>query len=234
MKKIVFCLFLTSAVLFVGCKKYLDKEPDNRTQVKTPEQIAQLLTAAYPQGTYILFCESMSDNAEDKGGGSSGLDFADKINRQSYRYEVVEVTPDDIDGPDFYWNSCYKAIAAANQALEFINNLPDQTSLSPHKGEALLARAYAHFMLVTLFAKVYDPASASSDPGIPFVTAPEKETFAKYDRQTVAFVYEMIEKDLIEGYPLINDVIFGQGPKFHFNKQAAAAFATRFYMNQLI
>ncbi len=49
-----------SAVLFVGCKKYLDKEPDNRTQVKTPEQIAQLLTAAYPQGTYILFCKLVS------------------------------------------------------------------------------------------------------------------------------------------------------------------------------
>src|SRR5687768_14372217 len=137
MKKIIFYVSLTSAILFGGCKKYLDKEPDNRTQVKTPAQIAQLLTTAYPQGTYILFCESMSDNAEDKGRGSSGLEFADKINRQSYRYEVVEVTPDDIDGPDFYWNSCYKAIAAANQALEFINNSPDKTLLSPHKGEAL-------------------------------------------------------------------------------------------------
>lgn len=230
MKKIIFYVFLMSAILFVGCKKYLDKEPDNRTQVKTPEQIAQLLTTAYPQGNYILFCESMSDNAEDKGSGSSGLEFADKINRQSYRFEIVEVTPDDIDGPDFYWNSCYKAIAAANQALEFIANSPNQALLAPHKGEALIARAYAHFMLVTLFAKVYDPASAASDPGIPYVTVPEKETFVKYDRKTVAFVYEMIEKDLIEGYPLIDDIIYGDAPKFHFNKQAAAAFATRFYM----
>jgi hypothetical protein len=230
MKKIIFYLSLMSAILIGGCKKFLDKEPDNRTQVKTPEQIAQLLTTAYPHASYILFCESMSDNAEDKGSGSSGIDFTDKINRQSYRYEVVEVSPDDLDGPDFYWDSCYVAIAAANQALEFIDNSPDKSLLSAHRGEALLARAYAHFMLVTLFAKVYDPATAPSDPGIPYVTTPEKEIFVNYDRKTVAFVYEMVEKDLLEGYPLINDIIYGQAPKFHFNKQAAAAFAARFYM----
>src|SRR5688572_20730134 len=188
MKKILFCLFLMNAVLFGGCKKFLDKEPDNRTQVKTPDQIAQLLTTAYPHASYILFCESMSDNAEDKGGSGTGDDATDKINRQSYRFEVVEVSPDDLDGPDFYWDSSYVAIAAANQALEFIDNSPDKTLLSPHRGEALLARAYAHFMLVTLFAKTYDPATAASDPGIPYVITREKEIFKKYDRKTVAFV----------------------------------------------
>jgi hypothetical protein len=40
----------------------------------------------------------------------------------------------------------------------------------------------------------------------------------------------MIEKDLTEGYPLINDQIYGDQPKFHFNKKAAAAFAARFYL----
>src|SRR4051812_11077717 len=149
MKQLIQIIIISAAVTITGCKKYLDKEPDNRTQVKTAEQIGQLLTSAYPQSNYILFCESMSDNAEDKQGGGSGLDFADKINRQSYRYEVVETAPDDIDGPDNYWNGCYKAIAAANQALEYIRNSSDSASLSAYKGEPLLARAYTHFMLVT-------------------------------------------------------------------------------------
>lgn len=225
-------LYIVVAGLFSvgGCKKYLDKEPDNRTVIKTPEQVAQLLTNAYPKANYILFCESMSDNAEDKNGGGSGIDFTDKINRQSYRYEVVEDVPDDNDGPTFYWNACYKAIAAANQALEIIRGSKDSASLSAHKGEALLARAYAHFMLVTFFAKVYDPASSANDPGVPYVTEREKVTFVQYNRRTVAFDYEMIEKDLLEGYPLIKDQIYGNAPKFHFNKKAAAAFAARFYM----
>lgn len=230
MKKILIYAFFLSVVSLTGCKKYLDKEPDNRTQITTPEQIGQLLATAYPHGSYILFTESMSDNAEDKGSGGTGYDFVDRINRQSYRWQVVESSPDDLDSPDFYWNACYKAIAAANQALEYINASPNQPQVAAHKGEALVARAYSHFMLVTLFAKAYDPATAASDPGIPYVTAPEKTILAKYERKTVAYVYEMIEKDLKEGLPLINDQIYGTAPKFHFNRKAAAAFAARFYM----
>lgn len=226
-------VYICCAGLFAalpGCKKYLEKEPDNRTNITSPAQIGQLLTSAYPKGNYILFCEAMSDNVEDRGVAGVGLDFADRINAQSYRFQVVEDVPDDIDGPTNYWNSCYKAIAVANQALEIIRNSPDSTSLSAYKGEALLARAYAHFMLVTLFSKPYNPVSSSSDPGIPFVTEPETETFKTYERKTVSFVYEMVEKDLTEGYPLINDQIYTSAPRFHFNKRAAAAFAARFYL----
>lgn len=230
MKKYHFYIIVIAVFLASGCKKFLDKEPDNRTQITSPDQVAQLLTSAYPHATYILFCESMSDNAEDKNGGGAGIDYVDRINRQAYRYEVIEATPDDLDSPDFYWDSTYRAIAAANLALEIINKTPNDPHLKPHRGEALLARAYAHFMLVTLFAKAYDPATAASDPGIPYVIAPEKAVLAKYERKTVAYVYDMIEKDLNEGYPLINETIYGTAPKFHFNKQAAAAFATRFYM----
>lgn len=226
-KPVLYILLLLS---LSGCKKYLDKEPDNRTTVRTPEQIAQLLTTAYPKANYIAFCEAMSDNAEDKLSGTSGLDFLDKINRESFLYQVVSVAPDDIDGPDAYWSGCYKAIAAANQALEYISEAEDTAALNPHKGEALLARAYAHFMLVTLFAEVYDPNTAATNPGVPYVTAPEKVTFQDYDRGTVASVYAAIERDIIEGIPLINDAIYGTAPRFHFNKRAAAAFAARFYL----
>jgi starch-binding outer membrane protein, SusD/RagB family len=230
MKRPFLYIILLFSFTVASCSKYLDKEPDNRTNIKTPEQIAQLLTSAYPHASYILFTESMSDNAEDKDGGGSGYDFVDRINAQSYRYNVVEESPDANDGPDYYWTACYKAIASANEALQIIARSDDPAALSAHKGEALLARAYAHFMLVTLFANVYDPATAGSDPGIPYVTVPENETFKQYERKTVAFVYEMIEKDLTEGYPLINDQIYGNAPKFHFNKRAAGAFAARFYL----
>lgn len=230
MKKLIVYTGLLAVASLAGCKKYLDKEPDNRTQITSPDQLSQLLTAAYPKVNYILFCESMSDNAEDKNGGGTGDPATDRINRQAYRYEAIEASPTDYDSPDAYWNACYKAIASTNLALEFINGSSNKANLAAQRGEALLARAYAHFMLVTLFAKAYDPATAASDPGIPYVTAPEKVVFAKYERKTVAYVYEMIEKDLKEGYPLINESIYGSAPRFHFNRQAAAAFAARFYM----
>lgn len=230
MKRNILYILCLGLVSLTGCKKFLDKEPDNRTHITTPDQLSQLLTNAYPQGSYLLFCESMSDNAEDRNSSGVGVEFLDKINRQSYRYEVVEATPDMQDSPDFYWYACYKAIAQANLALQIIDESSNKAQLTAQRAEALIARAYAHFMLVTLFSKAYDPATAASDPGIPYVTVPEKVIFAKYERKTVAYVYDMIEKDLKEGYPLINEQIYGTAPKFHFNRQAAAAFAARFYL----
>jgi hypothetical protein len=84
-------------------------------------------------------------------------------------------------------------------------------------------------MLVTLYAKAYDPATAASDPGIPYVTLPQKVVEGNYTRGTVASVYANIEKDLIEGLPLIKNQSY-RVPKYHFTTQAAHAFATRFYL----
>ena len=228
MKKIVFCL-LSYTILATGCKKFLEQEPDNRTTVSSPEQVTQLLVSSYPKASYFPFTEVMSDNAEDKGQGVIGIDpDLVKINLQSYMFQDVETTGQD--SPEAYWAACYKAIASANEALDVINKSSSPATYKAQKGEALVARAYAHFMLVTLFSKAYDPATAASDPGIPYVTSPEKVVFGKYERKTVQYVYDMIEKDLLEGIPLIEDQNYGDASKFHFTQKAAHAFGSRFYL----
>lgn len=222
MKKILLYHLLFVLMLLTGCSKFLERLPDNRTELNSGDKISQLLGTAYPEANYMDFCESMSDNVDDKGVGDQDITNAD-----SYFFNVV--ADNQQDSPEYYWNACYAAIAAANQALEACNESPDSDELLPQKGEALVARAYAHFMLVTLFSKVYDPATASSDPGIPYVTEPEKVVIKKYDRKTVAYVYDMIEKDLLEGMPLISDQEYTV-PRYHFTKVAANAFAARFYL----
>jgi hypothetical protein len=216
---------LTSFLLLLvtsGCSKYLEKEPDNRAQLNTPEKVSQLLTGAYPQANYMAFAESISDNVNDKGGGAIELH-----NRDPYFFE--DTKDNQQDSPEYYWNECYKAIAAANLALQTIEKAPDSARYRAQRGEALVARAYAHFMLVTFFAKVYDAATASSDPGVPYVTEVENVVFRQYDRRTVAYVYQMIEKDLLAGLPLLRDEVYNV-PRYHFNVAAANAFAARFYL----
>ena len=214
--------FLLLLVSLAGCKKFLEKNPDNRASLNSPDQVSQLLGTAYPQANYMAFTESISDNVTDKGKGGQ-----DKTNIDPYFFR--DVTDNEQDSPEFYWDACYTAIAAANQALETINNASDTSLYSAQKGEALVARAYAHFMLVTFFSKVYDPATAGTDPGVPYVTEPEKVVFKKYDRKTVSYVYQMIEKDLTTGLPLLNDSKYTV-PRYHFTKAAAHAFAARFYL----
>jgi hypothetical protein len=222
MKKI---LSYTTFILLLGttgCKKFLEKSPDNRAVLNSPDKVSQLLGTAYPQANYMAFCESISDNVADKGIGA-----LERTNIDPFYFN--DVANNQEDSPEFYWNACYAAIAAANQALEICTNAKDPDSYAAQKGEALVCRAYAHFMLVTFFSKVYDPTTAASDPGIPYVLKPEKIVFDQYERKTVQYVYDMIEKDLTEGLPLIDDKLYSV-PRYHFTKAAAHAFATRFYL----
>ncbi len=205
-----------------GCKKYLETPPDNRTTLDTPEKVAQLLGTAYPQGNYMAFAESISDNVADKGVGGLDLTVLNPYMFQDEEYNQQ-------DSPEFYWNACYSAIAAANQALQSARAAKDTTPYKSEIGEALLCRAYAHFMLANFFAKTYDATSAATDPGIPYVTEPENVVFKQYDRKTVAYVYQMIEKDLTQGLPLLDDKRYTV-PRYHFTKAAAHAFAARFYL----
>lgn len=210
-------------IILAGCNKYLDQSPDSTwTELDTPQKVSQLLGTAYPQANYIVFCEAMSDNVDDKGAG-----VLDRTNQDPYHFEDVAATQQD--SPEYYWQACYAAIAAANNALKACEAAVDTAAYSAQKGEALLARAYAHFMLVSFFSKFYDEATAATDPGIPYVTEPEKVVMKQYERKTVAYVYEMIEKDLLAGLPLINDQVYDV-PRYHFNRSAAYAFATRFYL----
>ncbi|WP_341843100.1 RagB/SusD family nutrient uptake outer membrane protein [Chitinophaga caseinilytica] len=205
-----------------GCKKFLEQPPDNRAVLNTPEQVSRLLGTAYPGASYVVFAELSSDNVTDRGGGSTDNEFLDP-------FTFADVRSDQQDSPEFYWDACYTAIAAANEALQVCEKAPNPSAYMAQKGEALLCRAYAHFMLVTFFSEIYDPATAATKAGIPYVTEPEKEVVKQYDRKTVAYVYEMIEKDLLAGLPLIDEKTYSV-PRYHFNKAAANAFAARFYL----
>src|SRR5688572_10277207 len=98
-------------LVFAGCEKYLEQPPDNRTELDSPEKVAQLLATAYPQANYMAFAESISDNVQDKGAGEI-------VNTNVDPYFFRDVEDQEQDSPEFYWAACYAAIAAANQALE--------------------------------------------------------------------------------------------------------------------
>jgi hypothetical protein len=223
MRKIKITLTLLVLLgLSSSCDDFLSEIPDNRTQLDTPDKISEILVNAYPTASYMEVAETMSDNAHD----SRNLPSTTIKNTQNYNWEMQ----DDIeqDSPSEYWDACYNAIAHANQALDAIKKLGYPANLNPQRGEALMARAYSHYMLVSLFSKRYNPATADSDLGIPYILEPETVLVKKYTRNTVAEVFVNLENDIEEGLQYVTDDY--TQPKFHFNKAAAKAFASRFYL----
>ncbi|MFV0247363.1 MAG: RagB/SusD family nutrient uptake outer membrane protein [Tenacibaculum sp.] len=223
-KKPSYIIIYTSILLATAfsCSNFLDELPDNRTEIDSKEKIGELLVNAYPEASYFWVAESMSDNSTDIGlANTSNLD----INTTKYYWN--DIVGDGQDTPTFYWNACYAAIAQANQALKSAEELGGGKDMDPYIGEALVARAYAHFMLVTLWGKSYNPNTSSSNLGVPIVTEPETVVLKKYQRASVEQVYMQIEKDLLKGMSLLNNNY--KKPKFHFTVHAAYVFASRFY-----
>lgn len=97
------------------------------------------------------------------------------------------------------WAGYYGALANINVMLagfETITptNEDEASQLNLYKGDAHFARAYYYFNLVVRYAKMYDPATASSDLGVPLIL--EYDLEAKPPRNTVQEVYDQILNDL--------------------------------------
>lgn len=211
---------------FASCDDFLDKDPDNRVYLDSPEYIEKLLVSAYPEAD-IAFAEAMSDNSGDRGLSSILND--PEIEQPYYWREIVETYQGT---PTNYWMSAYAAIAAANHALEAVQQFEEKgrgDEVREGRGEALLCRAYAHFMLANMFCATYNPETADTELGIPYATDPETTLNPAYERGTLAETYEKIEQDLLEGLELL-PASYAKASSFHFTRKAAYAFASRFYL----
>ncbi len=219
-----------------ACNDFLDQMPDNRTTLNSADQLSKLLVSAYPNCNISVLTELSSDNFVDNNSPEvsigNNLSSFERMHDEIFTWDPVS-SSSDTDSPFSVWEQCYKAIATANQVLQSIDGIDNGDSLlnlDAQRGEALLCRAYGHFILANVFCQAFkDYETSKNDLGIPYITEPETTVTAAYDRGTVSDVYQMIKADLEAGVGLINDDHYTV-PKYHFNEAAAHAFAARFYL----
>lgn len=216
-------LLLSIVVAMVSCDDFLDTLPDNRTTLDAETKIFSILASAYPDASSVMMREYCSDNWDSHDWNLNHSNYMDDV------WSLKEFP--NIGGNDNitrFWENSYGSIAACNEALKAIEALGNPSSLQAAKAEALVARAWNHFELVTLFCLPYGKNS-DKDLGIPYMTTSETTVRPNYSRGTVKELYKHIADDLEMGLPYIDNSIYPQ-PKFHFNVSASYAFATKFYM----
>ena len=220
-------LMLASVAVLASCSDRLDTLPDNRTTLDSEKKIAGLLVTAYPDRTPTLFNEWMSDNTDYMGPRNS---LGDRGGDQYFFWQ--EHTEGGNDSPEQVWMFYYEGIYKANEALAAIEELggAKTESLRNSKGEALVLRAYNHFILANEYCRPYNGKTSTKDPGLYYATeiADFSAAAKQSERGNVADFYAKIAADIEAGIPLINDTYEVQ--KYHFNKKAAYAFAARFYL----
>lgn len=242
-------LGLSLAALASCSESFLDKVPDERTEIDSEDKVVQLLVSAYPESNPAWVGEISSDNLIDNQAPHLPSNPNDKQVEAHYNYSSYAKYDDELyrfdpaesatyssqDSPGHLWLGYYSSVATVNQALAGIERIcPDgnlSSSMKAAKGEALLLRAYSHFQLVNIFSKAYKNEEASkNDVGVPYVTEIEDVVSKKYDRSNVTETYKKIGEDLEAGLALISDVNYTTAPKYHFNVNAAHAFAARYYL----
>jgi len=241
--------FMAASVLVLGiqsCNDFLDKLPDDRTELDSVDKAQKLLINAYPSVNYNWIGEISSDNLMDnqtphlpsnpnKKQIKTYYNYSpyDRFDDELYRFDAATLaTYGDYDSPGQLWEGHYSSIASCNYVLQTLETYDDGSDkVKALRAEALLIRAYNHFCLVNIFSQAFmGDAENQKNIGIPYVTEPETTMTKEYDRGTVAETYANIKKDLESALPYISDQ-YMESPKYHFNIQAAHAFAARFYLH---
>jgi tetratricopeptide (TPR) repeat protein len=248
-------LALSVWVLFTGlisfsCDDYFDQLPDDRTILDSPTKVRDLLITSYPSANYVMINELSSDNMWDNRvpnafGVWLRADAFDRMDSNLFEWEDVINADHEEDSPYYVWEQFYQSIAAANAGLEAIEKLKADSllyiergeehyldNIDAYKGEALALRAYAHFILVNIFAQSYkDSIASKNDLGVTYIMESETVVGAHYERDNVAYVYNQIIKDIEEAIPLIKDEIYNKSAStYHFTKAAAHAFAAKVHL----
>jgi hypothetical protein len=182
--KIVFkYLIVIIAFSFIGCKKYLDRVPEDAV----PESVVfstipgafNALTGAYNgiAGTYpndVYATTLVTDEGTLPTENNTGRGVI------TYRW-LFDAASGDVSAE---WAGYYNSINRANRLLGNIDQIPvapnttDGALRDQYKGEALAIRAFAHWQVAKFYSAGFDPTSLS----IPYmkvsvVSLPARQSF---------------------------------------------------------
>lgn len=217
------------ALLTLGaCNDDLDRFPHSSIEqsqsFETVEDAATWNTGMYGllRGrVYGIFMYSTDIQADQL---NATLDYGNR-NGSVHRWDF---TSDDYTIRDT-WQPYYYAITNANVAIDGMATIEtesqeEQAELQRYISEAHLVRAFYYHQLVTRWAKDYDPATASSDPGVPLMLEYDIENYAP--RSTVEEVYQQILSDISAAKTGLTGVS-GNGGSIYLTEDVVTALEAR-------
>lgn len=198
MKKLIYGILLGTALLTGSCSDFTDVQPKGKNLLSSTDQLEMLLNNEFQMSVSDLYILS-GDMIRSFSNVPTLINQPNKTRAAiiitwdgSNQDKMAELTSSDGD-----YTNCYNIIGKiANPILSHIDAAEgDEATKVKLKCEALVLRAYFHWLLVNKFAKAYNPATAEQDPGIPYVTD-EWDVSLPTEPVSVKKVYENILADL--------------------------------------
>ena len=192
-----FCLF--TFLLLTGCDDKLDITPKGKTILNKIGEVEEILNNNWNFGEVNNLCLVVDECYPSSAvptvlTQTNTLDYALLTYNESM--DRANLTASD----DIYTNG-YNIVYNANTILAKADDTEDgdEATRSLVKAEAHILRAYAHYLLVNIYAAQYDAKTAANTPGIPYVKDIDP-TDGNNKKETVQQVYDDILADLDDSY----------------------------------
>ncbi|SMC47115.1 RagB/SusD family nutrient uptake outer membrane protein [Pedobacter africanus] len=194
----IFFLAITVVLLVTGCAKYTDVTPKGKNLLNRAGDLDMLMNVNYISPAFLFRNHSILVNDTY----IIGSNVPNTISSGVRNWDKVLLTYDEtadraaLATTDATYEGLYKIISTvANIAIANSDKASgDPQLLKQVKAEALTLRAYLHFLLVNVYAKAYDPATAATDGGVPYV---DDVAFERLNaKRTVKEVYDHMLSDI--------------------------------------
>ncbi|MDR3246359.1 MAG: RagB/SusD family nutrient uptake outer membrane protein [Prevotellaceae bacterium] len=210
-----------AVVILTGCSEFTEIEPKGKNILNRVSDLDLLLNFDYSMnGNISIYDASVKTTAEGAFWFNDvnilvndiyprATNVLNLISAPSKTLETVLLTSDEsadramLTPTDIKYEKYYFIIT--NVANIVIKNADlasgDREKAKQLKAEAYILRAYFHYLLVNFYAKAYSPATAGTEPGIPYVK--EDNLVAEANKKsTVAEVYANILDDIEQALEL--------------------------------
>ncbi|QEK51890.1 RagB/SusD family nutrient uptake outer membrane protein [Pedobacter aquae] len=200
MKNKILAFALVVMALLPSCEKYTDITPTGAVILNSTQDYYRLVS--FPNRAYVtLNFQYLVDDQWMKESNVIGLNKNINIINFTFDEQTDRVSllssSNLYDRAYFYINRWNTIISG----IEFTDG--EQRIKDLAKAEAKILRAFDHFILVNVYAKAYDPATAATDGGICIMDKYDLE--AKPKKSTVEEVYRFIQKDIDEALPFLQE-----------------------------
>jgi len=198
MKKVIYSLLIGVILLTGSCSKFTDIEPKGKNLLTTTDQLEMLLNKIFTM--YDDDMRWMSGDVIRTFQNIPTLLSNPNKTRPAIIYSWDEANIEkmaELTAYDYTYETGYLNIGqVSNAILSRIDEATGPESVKNQlKCEALILRAYYHYILVNKFAKAYNPATAATDPAIPYLKE-DWDISIPLKKATVKEVYDNIIADV--------------------------------------